>query len=101
MSFLPKRSENPPFTKDYEFAAQDLLQLLVHYTDGIVPLNGEVREIRVHPAMTRKIGLLVRSDEWETDEPLFLGYDGKRTRSWSKGATDDSWIERNETPNRQ
>jgi len=90
------------FTKEYEFSGQDLLQLLVHYTDGAIPLNGEVREILIHPAMDRKIGLLVRSEEWQDPEPLFVGYDGKRTRTWSKNSpNDDSWIERNETPRRQ
>lgn len=87
--------------KEYEFGPQDLMQLLCHYFDGLVPMNGEVVDIRVNPRMERKIALLVTSDEWEHDEPLFLGYDGKRTMSWSKSGEDNPWQQRAETPTRQ
>lgn len=90
-----------PGTKEYYFEGNDLLQLLCHYTDGGVPLNGNVTEIMVHRAMFRKVGLLVDSDEWQTADPLFLGYDGKRTMSWAKGDGDVVWEEKNDTPNRQ
>lgn len=89
------------YTKEYFFSPEDLYQLLVHYTDGGVPLNGEVTDFLVHPQMHRKIGLLVLSDEWDRKDPLFLGYDGRRTMSWAKGQDDVGWLERNETPNRQ
>lgn len=87
--------------KDYEFSPQDLLNLLCHYTDGAVPLNGEVKALLSHPQIERKIALVVESDEWESSEPLFLGYDGKRTMSWSKDGTETPWEQRAETPNRQ
>lgn len=90
-------------TKDLIFDPQDLLHLLVHYTDGEVPLSGEVTDFLVNPKLQRKIGLVVESPEWDTSVPLFLGYDGKRVRSWAKieGKTDPVWEERNETPRRQ
>lgn len=88
-------------TKDYEFAAQDLYNLLIHYTDGLVPLNGEVRELLVNKHLARKVGIVVESNEWETETPLFLNYDGKRVRSWSKGEDGMKWEELNETPRRQ
>lgn len=87
--------------KTYEFSPQDLLALLTHYTDGQIPLNGEVVNILVHPNVARKIALVVDSDEWESADPLFLGYDGKRTRSWSADGTETEWLQRAETPNRQ
>jgi len=88
--------------KEYFFTPQDLLQLLVHYTDGAVPMNGEVLELGVHKGLQRKIGLLISSDEWDSAEPLFLGYDGKRTMSWSKDTPGDPrWEQRAETPGRQ
>ncbi len=88
--------------KEYEFDAQALYNLLVHYTDGAVPLNGEVTGIAVHPQIQRKIALEVLSDEWESQEPLFLGYDGLRTMSWSKDTGGEvQWIQREETPRRQ
>lgn len=88
-------------TKEFHFTPQDLLQLLVHYTDGAVPLNGEVKEFCVHPYLHRKIGLSVQSEEWDRKDPLFIGYDGKRIASWAKGDSEQSWREMNETPTRQ
>lgn len=88
-------------TKEYEFSVQDLNSLLVHYFDGAVPMNGQVKQILVNENMARKIALVIESDEWETDEPLFLGYDGKRTRSWSASGEETPWQELAETPKRQ
>lgn len=88
-------------TKDYLFTPQDLMNLLVHYTDGELPLNGEVRQLLVHPAMDRKIALVIASDEWQDETPLFLGYDGLRVRSWTQGQEEQPWLQRNETPTRQ
>ena len=88
-------------TKDYHFNPQTLLALLTHYTDGIVPMNGEVLKVLVHPDIQRKIALEVRSEEWTDMTPLFLGYDGKRTSSWSKGQEDVQWKEREGTPHHQ
>lgn len=90
-------------TKDLVFNPSDLLNLLTHYTDGEVPLGGEVTDFLVHPQLQRKIGLIVVSNEWQTSEPLFLGYDGKRIRSWANvdGKSEPVWEERNETPGRQ
>lgn len=88
-------------TKEYHFAPQDLYNLLVHYTDGMVPLNGEVKFIMTHPSLSRKIGIVVDSDEWETIDPLFLHYDGKRVRTWYKGEEGSKYEQLNDTPNRQ
>ncbi len=89
-------------TKEFHFSPEDLYNLLVHYTNGGVPLNGEVTDFLVHPQMRRKIGLLVLSDEWETKEPLFIGYDGKRSYTWTKGSGQDiKWEEKEETPKQQ
>lgn len=87
--------------KEYFFIPQDLMNLLVHYTDGLIPLNGEVVGMCAHPQLRRKIGIVVKSDEWETESALHIGYDGKRVRSWSKGDGEPQWEELNETPQRQ
>jgi hypothetical protein len=88
--------------KGFIFDARDLYQLLVHYTDGLCPLGGEVKQIGFNPYLTRFIGLEVESDEWETSSPLQLRYDGKKTMSWSKGmGIDPVWEELNDTPQRQ
>lgn len=88
-------------TKSYVFSAQDLAALLVHYTDGLLPLNGEVKQILVHPQMTRKVVLVIESDEWETETPLFLSYDGNRIASWTQGDETPAFRQLAETPNRQ
>lgn len=89
-------------SKDYEFDAQALYNLICHYTDGGVPLNGEVLSLMVNQNLQRKVGIVVASAEWDTEEPLFLSYDGKRTRSWSKNTGGEpQWEELNETPRRQ
>ncbi len=89
-------------TKDYLFTPESLYNLLVHYSDGGVPMNGEVTDFLVHPNFSRKIGLLVLSDEWDTQEPLFIGYDGQRSYTWSKGSGEEiKWEEKEETPTLQ
>lgn len=89
-------------TRDYLFNPQALYNLLIHYTDGQVPMNGEVVGMVNSELLPRKIGLVVRSDEWEESTPLHLGYDGRRTMSWSKGMGGDPvWSQREETPRRQ
>lgn len=89
-------------SKEYEFEAQSLYNLLVHYTGGLVPLHGQVTGLLVHPYISRKIALEVESGEWESDTPLFIGYDGKRIRSWSKDTGHEpEWVQKEETPQRQ
>lgn len=68
-------------------------------------MNGECKGMLVHPLLQRTIGLLVESDEWETDEPLHVRYDGKRIATWTKDKSDAEnkqnhmvFEERNEAP---
>lgn len=89
--------------KAYVFDIADLYQLLVHYSDGELPLAGEVREVLLNEYLPRMIGLLVESDEWTQSDPLQLRYQGKRTASWAKTSGNDHmiWEERAETPRPQ
>ena len=92
-----------PYQKMFVFDPQDLVRLLTHYTDGLVPLEAEVGTVGFNPLLTRFVGIEVISDEWDTSDPLHLRYDGKKTMSWSKGDKVEHplWEERNETPARQ
>jgi hypothetical protein len=92
-----------PGVKSYIFSVQDLYDLLVHYTDGQVPLNGEVKHVLQNERMTQKMGMVVASPEWQTNEILFLGYDGKRNMSWARGCGEKEikWEQKNDTPARQ
>jgi hypothetical protein len=87
--------------KAFVFGAEDLYALLVHYTDGEVPLHGEVKEVGVSPMLGRMIGICVASDEWETDEPLHIRYDCRRIATWVKGDGEMEWGQREETPRLQ
>jgi len=87
--------------KSFIFDPQDLYNLLVHYTDGAIPLKGRVLAPLVNQNLPRFVGLLVESDEWDTPEPFHIRYDGARTATWQKGMEAHDWREREETPARQ
>lgn len=90
-------------TKEFFFKPDALLRLLTHYTDGEVPMNGEVTDFLVNEHLGRAIGLLVLSHEWQTPEPLHIRYDGKRIASWTQDSSNEgySFEQREETPSRQ
>ena len=87
--------------KTFIFDPQDLYALLCHYTDGAIPLNGTIRGIGVNPYLSRVVGMQVASEEWRTQEPFHIRYDGRRTATWVKGMDKAEWAEREETPRRQ
>jgi hypothetical protein len=88
--------------KGFVFSAEDLYQLLVHYTDGECPLEGVVRQVGVNPYLERMVGLFVESDEWQEAEPLQVRYDPQRgVASWSEGKESMEWGQRAETPKLQ
>jgi hypothetical protein len=89
--------------KMFVFDPRDLLRLMTHYTDGEVPLDGEVTNVLFHPLLERMMALEVQSDEWDTMTPLHIRYTGNKVMSWQKGLGQEhpSWAEANETPNRQ
>ena len=92
-------------SKAFIFDPHDLLQLLCHYTDGGVPLGGEVISVGFNPFLERFIGLEVESEEWDTSEPLQLRYEGRRVMSWQSGMGKEGdkpfWSEAGETPQKQ
>lgn len=87
--------------KSFIIEPQDLYDLLVHYTDGEIPLNGVIQQVGVNPYLQRMVGLYVESDEWETDTPLQIRYQGRRTATWTQGDEEMQWAERNDTPTHQ
>jgi hypothetical protein len=89
------------FEKTFIFEPTDLVRLLTHYTEGVVPLDSEVTNVGINPFLDRFIGIEVKSQEWEGFEPLQIRYEGKRILGWSKGEGDPQWTEANETPKRQ
>jgi hypothetical protein len=91
--------------KDFVFHPNSLVRLLCHYTDGAVPMRGEVKDMLVNPYLGRVIGLLVESNEWKDNDihPLQVRYDGKRIATWVQGGEEGhmTFEQRAETPARQ
>lgn len=87
-------------TKEYYFDPQDLKELLTHYSDGAVPLNGIVMNVGVSALLQRMIMLEVESDEWEDATPVHIRYDQhKRMATWKQDSgTQMEFDQKNETP---
>lgn len=93
-------------SKMFVFRPEDLVNLLVHYTNGEIPLNAEVKNLGVNPFLERMIGLELESNEWENFDVLQIRYDGNRIMSWtkdnaSKGLDKPDWSQRNEPVHRR
>lgn len=87
-------------TKNYIFDPQDLQQLLVHYSDGAIPLNGVVTNVGVSALLQRVVMLEIESDEWDDDTPIHLRYDHhQRMATWKQeGGEMMDFQKRNDTP---
>ena len=86
------------------FSPTDLIRLLTHYTQGLVPLDCEVKSFGVNPFLERFVGIEVESDEWDDFAPLQVRYEGKKVLGWTAGKGEEKlppWQEANETPKRQ
>lgn len=84
-------------TKLITFDAQTLVNLLVAYTDGEVPLDTKILNVGISPMLQRWIGIMTDSDQWPTDlplekdgstQPLHIRYEGRRNMRWSKADGD-------------
>lgn len=85
--------------------AADLLKLFVHYSDGQVPIDAELRSLGVGTRMKRQIGMLVRSAQWGPEapgkgyhQPLHIRYEGGKVMSWGKKGDEPFWQDQNDTP---
>jgi hypothetical protein len=84
--------------KSFIMDAQDLYNLLVHYTDGAIPLNGEVRGVEVNKHLQRMVALVVESEEWDDPLPFQVRYRGNRAATWAKGQENITFLQREDTP---
>ena len=89
------------------FDANDFVKLLVHYTEGRVPIDAELKSLGVGTRMKRQIGMLLRSEQWPREEldasgnfyhPLHIRYEGKKIMSWGKKGSEVFWQDQNATP---
>lgn len=63
-------------TKRIIFDLDTVMALLTHYSDGDVPLDGEVRQVLVSKLLQRYVVFEVASAQWR-DADLPLGPDGR------------------------
>jgi hypothetical protein len=85
--------------KRYLFDPQDLKELLVHYSDGAVPLNGVVTNVGASALLQRVIMLEIESDEWEDADPVHIRYDHySRLATWKSGQGQMEFEQKNDNP---
>jgi hypothetical protein len=87
--------------REVQVDAESLLKLLVHYTDGDVPLDSELRAAGVSPILQRMLCFWVDSSEWPAEtleRPLHIRYSGKKILSWNDTREPAQWQDAVETP---
>ena len=96
-----------------QFDVDSVLKLLVHYSDGELPLDSEVKNVQISRFLPRWINLVVEAKDW-TDTPYEAGdgyggqmpfmirYEGKRTMVLDHLQNPVAWSEPNaiEAPTR-
>ena len=92
------------------FSAPDIVKLWIHYSDGRIPIDGELKAMGVDTKLPRQILFIIDSKQWPENEkvaggdgynPLHLRWEGKRVLSWGKFGTEPIWQDQNETPKYQ
>lgn len=96
------------------FEIESLKDLLVHYTDGAIPLDSTAVSFDVNQFLQRYIGIVVQSSGWPVADavgpdgmlvPLHIRYEGNRVLKIERpqDAGPESWSEYGEmeAPKRQ
>ena len=92
--------------KIIQFDAADFCKLLTHYSEGMLPLDFELKHVAVDTILKRQIAFIGESKQWEDEPlagreeygPLHLRYEGKRVMSWGRKGDEPFWQDANETP---
>lgn len=95
-----------PGSKVIQFDAADFCKLLTHYSEGIVPLDFELKHIAVDTILKRQIAFIGASKQWqdaplagkEEYGPLHIRYEGNRIMVWGRKGDEPFWQDANETP---
>lgn len=93
-------------SKIIRFDARDFCKLLTHYSEGLVPLDFELKHVAVDTILKRQIAFIGESKQWRDDPlpgkeeygPLHLRYEGKRIMSWGRKGNEPFWQDANDTP---
>ena len=93
-------------SKHIYFDAESVLRLLTHYTEGVVPVDAELRGAGVSQYLQQWIGLDVESNGWSGAEvpggglpPLHIRYEGRKVMIFQGGPEDPVvWTPQPEAP---
>ena len=70
------------------FEPNDILRLMTHYTDGLVPLTAEVKQFGVSQFLNRMMIFFVESPEWQEgtglDNPVIIEFVGRKVAAWDE-----------------
>ena len=100
-------------TRRVEFDIDSLRNLMVHYSEGEIPLNSEIKQIQSSLRLPRWINLIIEADSWENtpfekdgfggQQPFMFRYEGKRVMTLQHLKDPVAWSDENEieTPKRQ
>ena len=85
--------------KVIQFDANDFCKLLTSYSEGLMPLDFELKHVAVDTLLKRQIAFIGESKQWQDDPlpgkeeyaPLMLRYEGKKVMSWGRKGTDPFW----------
>ena len=84
-------------TKKIIFDGSTIINLLIAYFDGKIPLDAKILNVGSSQFLQRWIGIEISSEQWDAPEmpntsgamhPLHLRYEGRRNMRWSKADGD-------------
>ncbi len=86
-------------SKVVQFDANDFCRLLTVYSEGLLPLDFELKHVAVDTVLKRQIAFIGESKQWQDEPipgkdeyaPLVLRYEGKRIMSWGRKGNDPFW----------
>lgn len=86
------------------FDPNDVYKLFVHYTDGKLPMGGEVRQLGISETLGRMLIFFVESPEWSEEDvktPFVVIFEGRTTATFDEKGQPVRHDEMNEDPRRQ
>ncbi|SRR5260370_20328104 len=93
-------------SKVIRFDAIDFCKLLTHYSEGILPLDFELKHVAIDTILKRQIAFIGFSKQWQDEPlpgkeeygPLHLRYEGKRIFSWGRKGEEGFWQDALDAP---
>ena len=100
-------------TRRVEFDNESLINLMIHYSEGELPLNSVLKSLSASQMIPRWICLIIEADEWKDtpyekagfggQQPFLFRYEGKRVMTLQHLQDPIAWSDEGEIekPKRQ